>query len=551
MIWLCVLALVSCVAGPAVAGDDEGEKDRVVLLDTASFWRHRVTWGTDVVRLESGELAPIHPARTTRRIERVVDGRKRRLWVLRPHDEAYAWSLPAAGWARPDLEDGGWARLEGPFCVGPYGCRKRSYRSTPLLCLRGKFRVDDPAKVGDLALSVSYLGGMVVYVNGRELTRGHLPDGELEATTPAADYPERAFFDEKGSLWVWTAYRTDEKGREAFELRLRRLSVRVPASILRKGVNVVALENHRSPAPEGFFLGKNEKYRNIKHVKAFCWWSRVGVRAVRLTAAEGAAATPNAAHTGRPKGVQVWTWPIHRMVSARDYADPCEPLDPVRLCGARNGAYSGQVVIGSDRPIRGLEVDVSALKGPAVLPASAVEVRYPLCSVAARRGRGPFFDGLEAFAPATVPVRKGEEDGPTYGAVQPIWLTVHVPTGAKPGRYSGTVTVRARDMKPVDVPLAVEVVDWTLPDPTEFFTHLGLIQSPDSLAMQYDVPAWSEPHWKLLDRTFELLGEVGNKVIWITAQRKTHFGSEHAMIRWSRGADGELEPDLSVAERYL
>ncbi|MFW6107721.1 MAG: glycoside hydrolase domain-containing protein, partial [bacterium] len=403
----------------------------------------------------------------------------------------------------------------------------------------------------DLALSVSYLGGMVVYVNGRELTRRHLPDGELEPTTPAADYPERAFFDEKGSLWRWTSYRTDAAGRKAFELRLRRLSVRVPASMLRKGVNVVALENHRSPAPEGFFLGENKKYRNIKHVKAFCWWSRVGVRAVRLTAAKGAAATPNAAHTGRPKGVQVWTWPTHRMVSARDYADPCEPLHPVRLCGARNGAYSGQVVIGSGRAIRGLEVEVSALKGPAVLPASAVEVRYPLCSVAARRGRGPFFDGLEDFAPANVPVRKGEEGDPIYGAVQPIWLTARIPADAKPGRYSGTVTVRARGIEPVEVPLTLEIVDWTLPDPTEFFTHLGLIESPDSLAMWYDVPMWSEAHWKLLDRTFGLLGAVGTRVIWITAQRKTHFGNEHAMIRWSRAADGELEPDLSIAERYL
>ncbi|MFO7900250.1 MAG: hypothetical protein R6V58_14465 [Planctomycetota bacterium] len=95
------------------------------------------------------------------------------------------------------------------------------------------------------------------------------------------------------------------------------------------------------------------------------------------------------------------------------------------------------------------------------------------------------------------------------------------------------------------------MVDWVLPDPRAFRTHVGLIQSPGTVALKYGVPPWSEKHWALLDRSLALLGEVGNKVIYITMVRRTHLGNEHGMVRWVREADGALRPDLSVAERYV
>ena len=56
----------------------------------------------------------------------------------------------------------------------------------------------DPSVVKELSLSVSYRGGVVVYLNGKEVTRGHLPDGELTAASMAEEYPLESYINEKG-----------------------------------------------------------------------------------------------------------------------------------------------------------------------------------------------------------------------------------------------------------------------------------------------------------------------------------------------------------------
>jgi hypothetical protein len=512
-----------------------------------------LTWGTDLGRLESGELVPMHPHRTTERVIKVVEGRRRYVYPLRRHDAARYWPLPPAGWQEVDFDDGDWARMDARFCHGDYGSRKRGYKSMQLLCLRGRFRVADPARTRRMTVTVRFQGGAVVYVNGRELARAFLPAGELAPSTPGVDYPQECFFDANGLPWEWTAPREDPVAKKAFEKRIRTLTAPVPASMLRAGVNVVAVEVHRSPAPAKFFTtSKSRKYVTLTHVQKYCWWPRLAVESVTLTAAGGAGVEPNAGHTGRPKGMQVWSAPLHRYVFADDYGDPFEPPARIRMTAARNAVCSAQLAVSADTPIRGLSARASAVRSDnGRIPASAVEVRYGLPDGRAHPQRGPLFDGLERFAPQTVPVLTGLGGEPVFGAVQPIWVTVRVPAEAGAGQYGGTVTINADGREPTVVPVTLQVVDWRMPPSREFFTHLGLIQSPDSVAMKYGVPMWSDAHWRLLERTFRLLGEVGNKVVWITPQRKTHFGNEHAMIRFTRGADGELSPDLSIAERYV
>jgi len=69
--------------------------------------------------------------------------------------------------------------------------------------------------------------------------------------------------------------------------------------------------------------------------------------------------------------------------------------------------------------------------------------------------------------------------------------------------------------------------------------------------MRYGVPMWSEKHWELIGRSLALMGELGTKAIYVTAIRQTHLGNQHGMIRFVKGADGSLQPDLSIAERYI
>ncbi len=237
---------------------------------------------------------------------------------------------------------------------------------------------------------------------------------------------------------------------------------------------------------------------------------------------------------------------VVQSVLPAQYQPPAEPLAPVRLAGARNGEFTAQVVVTASVPIPGLKAGAADLTGPATIPASAVRIRFAMPDGAsAKRGeRGPF-DSLESSAPDEVTVYKQGL------AVQPIWISVTVPPDARPGDYTGAVTISADGAKPISVPLVLKVIDWTLGDPNTFAAHLDIIQSPESVAMAYDVPLWSEKHLALLDRTFALLRPLAVKTIYISAIRRTHFGNEHAMVRWYRDEQGELAPNFDHVEKYL
>jgi hypothetical protein len=213
----------------------------------------------------------------------------------------------------------------------------------------------------------------------------------------------------------------------------------------------------------------------------------------------------------------------------------------VRLVAARGGSFSGEVVVGSTAPLRGLTAVASELVGPGTLPASATQVRYALPD---READLPF----EILSPAAPPEMAVDKAG---AAVMPVWLTVRVPGNARPGDYKGNLVITADGAGPVEVLLDLHVVDWTMPDPKDFASHVGLTQSPESVALRYKVPLWSPEHWRLLEQSFAWLGQAGADDVFITAIRRTHFGNEHAMVRWARRPDGSLEPDFSIAEKYL
>jgi glycosyl hydrolase family 123 len=219
----------------------------------------------------------------------------------------------------------------------------------------------------------------------------------------------------------------------------------------------------------------------------------------------------------------------------------------VEVAGARNGTFAAQLVVASAAPIKGLKASASDLKGPGVIPARAVEIRYALPDgPSRRRGRLGPFDSLEAVPRAAVAI-----DAKAKVATQPVWVKVHIPADAKPGSYTGTVTVSAEGAPAVVVPVKVRVIDWTLPDANKYFVHMDFVQSPESVAMAYNVELWSKEHFALLDKTFALLKPLAAKTIYVSAIRRTHFGNEHAMVRWVRDAKGEIQPNFDIMDKYL
>lgn len=551
-ILLSAIIVGLCLAGYARAQDEAAS---AVVLDTTGFWRVHYTLSPPV--LKTGDGLRELPTKTGRT------------------------PPPPTDWRQPDFDDSGWTRIPGapfpaywrirrPFELTDAGFTNTDHSSPALalVSMRGKFHVTDPAAVKALRLSASFRGGVAVYVNGKEVTRAHLPVGvRLTPETLAEEYPLEAYVKRDGSLLACGVNPKDpekEENHRRSQLRLRHITdVAVGPGVLRKGANVLALEVHRAPYHEALYE-RSRKVHGYTLMKVI--WSSCGLETVRLVG-QGAGVVPNAT---RPKGFQVWNSQPLNPDFDLDWGDPGEALHPVRIVGTRGGNFSGKVVVGCDEPIKGLQARVSDFaraKGAGRIPASAARVRYAVPSgwEAVPSGRYPalpdLFDALAETPAAEVPVRvkkkprkhqarPGQPES-VFGAVVPVWVTVQVPEGAAPGDYGATLSIEADGLTPVEVPVQLKVCAWKLPPPWRFRTVVDLVQSPESVALHYDVPPYGEQHYRLLEKSLDRLGYVGNWTLYVPLICRTNQGNEQSMVRWVRQPDGSYRHDFTVFDRYL
>jgi hypothetical protein len=486
--------------------------------------------------------------------------------------------LPPADWTKPEFDDSSWDRHRAPVemgtgaATGGSPAARHTATVNSLICLRSKFVVEDPAKCGDLRLSLDYVGGVAVYVNGQELTRGSLPSGELKPETLAEKYPDELYCEE-GGLYLQDV----RKNPAGFERRFRKLSdVVVPAKLLRKGANVLALEIHRAPINETALEAKRVAAPGgMSSVPGM--WAYAGLRHLSLSAPAGAGVTPNLT---RPKGVQVWNCAPFDTINAFDYGDGGELL-PVAVSSPRNGVFSGRLVVSSDDAIKGLKVTVSdlAAAGGGKIPAAAVRVRVavPGPNIPYSQWAPPFrYDALLDAIPAEIPVVKSapprefylrgpydgqpiERKGQASGALAPLWLTARVPKDAKPGSYEGTVTVEAAGLKATTVPLKLSVSDWTAPDAKDLRMLNFAYHSEDAIAKRYEVPRWSDKHFELLGRSMALMAEVNSRQAIANLAINFYGGNkggadnsnEESLVRWIKQPDGSYKHDFALFDKFL
>jgi hypothetical protein len=272
-------------------------------------------------------------------------------------------------------------------------------------------------------------------------------------------------------------------------------------------------------------------------------------------------AGPDAWSQEKPAEVRLWTGDVMAPFRDFDFEHGGGPVAPVRIVGARNGTFSGKVVIGSTRPIKGVSASITDLAAAgARIPASQVRTAFPPYSA-----RGAWlvvpkavlmFDDLlatptESSLITQSPDRKRIDYVPMNHAFQPVWVTVEVPKDAKPGEYSATLTVKVEGARGFEVPVGLKVHDWTLPDPNDYATFVELIQSPDSVAMQYGLPMWSDRHFELMGKSLALAGGIGSRSVYVPLISETNMGNDESMVRWVPKADGTYDYDFTVMERYL
>ena len=380
---------------------------------------------------------------------------------------------PPEDWNRSSFDDSRWGRLQEELAdiTGHSRFLSTAYR----LSLRTRFGVSDPAKVRSLRLSIAYRGGVVVYVNGQEAGRAHMPPGNVGPGTVAEDYPTEAYVAEDGNP-LPPPNPQDPKLKplaERYAKRERRLELDIPAALLVKGPNVLALAVCRAalngPAPRSDF-------------------PHLGIQDIRLSSADGEGLIP---YAEAANGLRLWN--ANPMDSVAEYratkaytfygwfifpppmrgitvGNPFDPLVPVRMVAARNGSCSGQVVLSDRDGLKDVSAQMSPLRGPegAAIPAAAIAVRY-----AWQEEGVAFCDGLRAEA----------KPGAT---TQPVWVLVEVPKTTPPGWYSGSLRLAANGQTR-EVPVEILVCGFVLPDPAEYQTFVSMMHSADSVALMYKV----------------------------------------------------------------
>lgn len=544
---LIVLGAAAMVAGSTgLAAEAAIQPASGAVLDGNSLWRYFSVSSCSHVRTVEGKLEP-------RDINWYWGAIK-----AAPVATNTPSPMPPAGWADPAFDDAHWPRVRLPQpLLTVSGANPRPFYlpyATTMLVLRGKFTLDDPAQVQACSLSLNYFGGAIVYVNGKEAARGHVPTGKSGLDAVAEDYPVEAFTTTEGK----PLRPGDTKHQDRLALRERKLSdVKIPATVLRKGVNILAVEIHAAPVHE----------KGIVPSDPHAGWPPIGMLDASLTISTSAGALGPA----RPKAIHLWNCAAHETLTAFDYGDPAEPLGPVTVRAARNGVFSGRLAIRSEAPLKGLKVTVTDLTGAdgGKIPAAAVRVRYAEPAVVGKSWAPTYrFDGLLDAIPAEIPVvscapprenfygKAYDRKGLAPGAVASLWLTLRVPGDAKPGAYQGSATVTADGLQ-ATVPIKVSVSDWTVPDPKDFrIQNFGYL-SDDAVAKHYGVDRWSSKHFDLMAKSFALMAEVNSRQVFANMTINFYGGNkggadssnEESLVRWIRKKGSGVSVQVSGEEK--
>ncbi len=494
---------------------------------------------------------------------------------------------PPADWTKTHFDDSGWFHWREPrvvqhlagtdirrYDLDQYGVFRSMW--VGLLCLRGSFLVTDPDKTGDMQLRVEFRGGLVAYMNGKEIGRAFLPpDRPLSPETLADPYPEQAFTTASGEPWKNSLSGVPKEADtlKRFNHRIRNAHFLVPRSALVKGRNILALEIHRAPKPRA----------------KGCELSECGL--VRLALTGGPGAVP-AVH--RPRGIQVWNVnsaarvsPLGGAIVGRiwqgtevsirayplSWGPHGEPLSAIRLVAPRNGVGSGQIVVSSDAPITRLSASVEVFRqvdGTNTIGQSAVEILYGTVPKKwpTHLGRDECVSVMDILlnrppehVAAIVSQSEAEREigrgGAQQlwidsGAVVPIWVRVRVPAQAPAGDYESVLTLTTATGLLAHVPLTLRVAAWVAPNPRDFRLLTAALHSPDTLALWYQVPLWSDAHFQYMDRTLQYMGEIGGRVVYVPLIAGAEwFRNAQGMVYWVKTDTGEYTYDFSVLERYL
>ncbi len=226
--------------------------------------------------------------------------------------------------------------------------------------------------------------------------------------------------------------------------------------------------------------------------------------------------------------------------------------------GWKGERLSAQLLLWTALPVSGVQVTVCDFKGPSGKLSGQIAkahfVRYVMtdefASGCGLRKPHDFAASLSADMLDDASVFDIERK-----SVRPVWITVDVPRNAKPGSYTAMVTIQGKGIRKQNLRLNLEVIDHTLPMPSEWSFHLDLWQHPSAVARLHQVALWSDAHFEALRPIMKRLADAGQKVITATLNKDPWnvqtFDPYADMIVWTKGSNGSWYYDYAVFDRWV
>ena len=335
-----ILGWILAAAGPQAAG--------TTILSNDSYVRALLAFRTPVQASKDG------------RITTVLDPTVPKDRGPKPLAE-FQSPLPPEDWIKPEFDDSPWDRQRSPVEVAPewWGGHTslHSATSNSIIYLRWKFAADDPAKTRDLALAMEYVGGLVVYFNGREVARRHLPPGGNQAGDTCREVPRRPLL--RAGREIPAGNLAGQGSRQGSPPALR---TPLPPHRRPRGARRAASQGRqragRRDPPRGDQRGglaAERKQEGAMYTRPGIW-AYAGLKSIRLQGDSGV--VPN---VSPPRGIQVWNVALCETITAFDYGDPQDALRPITVSTMKNGVFSGRLAVSSREAIHGLKVTVSPL----------------------------------------------------------------------------------------------------------------------------------------------------------------------------------------------
>ncbi|MEJ5341683.1 MAG: glycoside hydrolase domain-containing protein [Thermogutta sp.] len=182
----------------------------------------------------------------------------------------------------------------------------------------------------------------------------------------------------------------------------------------------------------------------------------------------------------------VWVETATRRLCREDLP-PQRPARHIEVAAARNEWVGFQVFMRSSQPVPQIELVITAPTGPqdaTITPSNFRVYREHQIHIVNGTHRN------EAFRPGwypdpLIPSRDPVKDVPLRGKYQAFpfdlpadethgfYVDLFIPPGTPPGKYAGKVTVRGGGINQVDIPLTIEVWDFTLASTPALVTAFG------------------------------------------------------------------------------